>query len=122
MKIRSGFVSNSSSSSFVIVAPKAAVDKVLGGLKNDYERAVVKHIMKKEKFLGQSICVFSGATGNYDSWEYNFDASAHDGFVSEDDEDAKDDEISPYPSDVFDDFCDKLKKETKDVITVESDF
>ncbi len=78
MKIRSGFVSNSSSSSFVVVAPKAIVEEVLNTLR-PYERAVAEHVRGGTKnFMGQEVNVFQGMTGNYDSWEYAFEYEGGD--------------------------------------------
>ncbi len=70
MKIRSGFVSNSSSSSFVIVARKSDVDAILKEM-NDYDRAVVNHVSAGEKqAFGDTLSIFQGSTGNEDSWEW----------------------------------------------------
>lgn len=70
MKIRSGFVSNSSSSSFVIVAPTAAVEKVVSSL-TPYEKAIVDYLVTGRKtFMGQPVTIFGGMQGNYDSLEY----------------------------------------------------
>jgi hypothetical protein len=80
MKIRSGFVSNSSSSSFVIVAPKDVVDVVMATL-NPYEQAVAKHVqLSDKKFMGGTVSIFQGSTGNDDSWEYCFE---YDGEIPE---------------------------------------
>jgi hypothetical protein len=73
MKIRSGFVSNSSSSSFVVIAPKSVVDEVLATL-TPYEKAVAEHVRcGTRKFLGQEVSIFQGSQGNSDSWEYCFE-------------------------------------------------
>jgi len=53
MKIRSGFVSNSSSSSFVIIVAKDVHDKALADPSvTDYFRAVIEAIMDKNKIFG----------------------------------------------------------------------
>jgi len=73
MKTRNGFVSNSSSSSFVIVAPKDIVDNVLKTL-TPYEQEVAKYVQICEKeFMGKMVTIFQGSTGNDDSWEYGFE-------------------------------------------------
>jgi hypothetical protein len=70
MKIRSGFVSNSSSSSFVIVARKSDVDAILTEM-NDYDRAVVNHVSVGDKqAFGETLAIFQGSTGNDNSWEW----------------------------------------------------
>jgi hypothetical protein len=73
MKIRNGFVSNSSSSSFVIIIPKEVADKVKETL-TPYEKVVVDHIGSTEKKFGSTdIVVHQWQSGNYSSFEY-FDA------------------------------------------------
>ena len=78
MKTRNGFVSNSSSSSFVIVVPTETYDKVVATL-SDLEKRMVKHMGSKSKTLfGKNISVISGVSGNYDSLE-GFDPYDNDG-------------------------------------------
>lgn len=82
MKTRQGFVSNSSSSSFVVIAPKDVVETVLQTL-TPYEQAVAKHVkVNDRKFMGGTVSIFQGSTGNQDSWEYGFE---FEGETSEDD-------------------------------------
>ena len=50
MKIRSGFVSNSSSSSFVLLIEKDIHDKIVGSLK-DWEQEVFKKLEKNEEII-----------------------------------------------------------------------
>lgn len=109
MKIRSGFVSNSSSSSFVVVAPKKVVDKVLSEM-DGYEQAVINFVKQNKTFVGIPVSVLSCMTGNLDSWEYGFDSK----------KEAKkagiDPDETPSTYDVWDDFIEKLGKETTDYI------
>lgn len=75
MKIRSGFVSNSSSSSFtVIMSPEQ--EKTWKEQLNVYEKQVVEYgddyegVAREEKdFNGQPVIVYSGYSGNYDCFE-----------------------------------------------------
>jgi len=102
MKTRNGFVSNSSTSSFVCIAAKAAVLAVFEKT-SVYVRAVAEHVMSEKKFLGSEICVFQGSQGNCDSWEYGF---------NEDDNIPKPDEnFGTYEA--WEEFVSLLKEETK---------
>lgn len=110
MKIRSGFVSNSSSSSFVVIAPKSVVDDTLHKMSTN-EKAAVNWIKTEDKlFCGKMVSIFQGVTGNYSSWE-DFEYPED---VDEDDEDI-------YASEVFEDFTERLKKSTNDVIEISTD-
>lgn len=101
MKTRQGFVSNSSSSSFVVIAPKDVVDTVLKSL-TPYEQAVAQHVRQGDKkFMGGTVAIFQGSTGNNDVWEYCFE------FEGETPEDA-----STY--DAWETFVTKLKETGKE--------
>ena len=54
MKVRSGFVSNSSSSSFVICATLDVWEKILKEL-NEYEIKLANHFFNDRKFGGQTV-------------------------------------------------------------------
>jgi hypothetical protein len=69
MKIRQGFVSNSSSSNFVIVTDKENHQYTLRSLP-EFVRAVVDSLEgKKVKFLGKDCFVFSVVEGDYSTFE-----------------------------------------------------
>jgi len=55
MKTRNGFVSNSSSSSFVAIIEKSTFDKVLSMLKDDRDKKVIKHVANKESRFGKTL-------------------------------------------------------------------
>jgi len=96
MKTRNGFVSNSSSSSFIVMTSKENYDKVLAG-SDSYIRAMMKGMSVSEhKFLGRDVVSFGifngmGGEGTLD-WicideeipedaEYNYPSCAFDKFV-----------------------------------------
>ena len=69
MKIRQGFVSNSSSSSFVIVMTKEQEVEWKDKL-NLYEKQMLEsddvYLGREEKiFAGKDVIIYSGTTGNY---------------------------------------------------------
>lgn len=69
MKIRSGFVSNSSSSSFLILLTKEAYDEVISGV-DPLAQAVVEQLSRKTKFLGTECVAYSRMSGNHDDFDW----------------------------------------------------
>lgn len=67
MKIRSGFVSNSSSSSFVLVVTKEAYDKVLTN-EDPITRAILGAVMGAETVLGRECMTYGYCSSEY-RWE-----------------------------------------------------
>jgi hypothetical protein len=110
MKYRNGFVSNSSSSSFVVVVAKETADKVLGGM-DKYDQSVINFIRKDQTFLGKNVSVFTCMTGNMSSWEWEWDIKkeARKAGITESE--------APYVDEVWENFRDRLKKETRDMIS-----
>jgi hypothetical protein len=73
MKIRTGFVSNSSSSSFVMLATVENHEKALESL-NDLQRAIINamsHCFKKHKIFGQDLIMLNYMAGEYSSLPEN---------------------------------------------------
>ena len=70
MKVRHGFVSNSSSSSYTIITTKAIHDEVMATL-SQFEQEVIKRLgVETQKFLGQDVVSIGCTSGNYSSFEY----------------------------------------------------
>jgi len=70
MKIRNGFVSNSSSSSFVLVVPKELHEKVLSEINDEYVRAVVETIAQDKVVFGKDCYLFEDFNMQQcDPWE-----------------------------------------------------
>lgn len=64
MKIRTGFVSNSSSSSFCLFASKEAFTKALQSC-SDVEKRIISEFTEQKKFMGKEIWKYSYLSGNY---------------------------------------------------------
>jgi hypothetical protein len=73
MKIRNGFVSNSSSSSFLLVTTKTNYDKVLEELSlSEEEQELLKDcddLFGTKKVFGQDLITISYVEGNYSDFE-----------------------------------------------------
>lgn len=124
MKTRNGFVSNSSSSSFVIVVPTTVVDEVIKDY-TPYEKKFINFVRKNKEFMGVNISLFSGCTGNEDSWEYNFDFTKKRDDMDEDIVDEEDiiQNNRDYFYEVWNEFIKKLKKAAgKNIISDDMEF
>ena len=71
MKTRSGFVSNSSSSSFILFASKEAFDAALADC-SELEKKIAAHFIEKDtkQFLGRDVCSYSYCSGNCGDYAY----------------------------------------------------
>lgn len=68
MKIRHGFVSNSSSSSFLAIIPKADWETVMNG-RSPLTKAVAEELISPAKFCGMDLIEFSYIAGQYDTFD-----------------------------------------------------
>lgn len=74
MKIRTGFVSNSSSSSFVALMSKEKYDELISKMDDPLHRAVVEELSSETTFMGKECVKYSYMSGNYSYLEYMSEA------------------------------------------------
>ena len=85
MKIRMGFVSNSSSSSFVIITTKENHERVLSAM-TEQQREVIGQIVVSKKFLDRDIVYLGGISGG-DGYPYdNIDITCGGKFIEHNDD------------------------------------
>lgn len=102
MKIRNGFVSNSSSSSFMIALKEEDFNEIYKGL-SPLEKELVDHLGTEEKkAFGINLRVLSGMEGNYSSFE-DFSSDLE---LTEEEESDLDDQ---GPECIFDKVLDKFR-------------
>jgi hypothetical protein len=125
MKIRSGFVSNSSSSSFVLFTSKENYDKVYKEF-DALEKAVADYVSSNGgTFNGIPLIKLGYISGNYDSfedWEPKFSKKDKDQLKKDwdiDDDDHFEDELSERLCEVRENIETKLKKSGDCIIHVE---
>jgi hypothetical protein len=68
VKNQYGFVSNSSSSSFIIIMTEEDFKKLYDEV-DSYQKEVISLLVDSQKFNGQVVKVISGISGNYSSFE-----------------------------------------------------
>lgn len=69
MKVRKGFVSNSSSSSFIVLITKEAYDEIIKDI-DPFAQAVVEQLSGKTQFLGTECVSYNHTSGNYTDFEW----------------------------------------------------
>jgi hypothetical protein len=125
MKTRSGFVSNSSSSSFVAIVEKSVFEKALENLKDERDRKVIKHVAQKQNKFGKTLMTvneysdsggFSNLFGEGD--DFDFEAAG----ITEEEVNEPYDDGSGYEDEaytpsaaiyVFHDVLEKMMKKNK---------
>jgi hypothetical protein len=113
MKIRTGFVSNSSSSSFVLFVLKDDYDKVVKSL-SKLEKDILSYTNPQNiKAFGKQLVKLGYVSGNYSTYE----DYSYDGNLTEEEQEKLDDESAGC---IMDEIIEKLNK--GDCLTDRQDF
>lgn len=112
MKVRTGFVSNSSTSSYVLVVPKKNFEKVLKN-SNELTKELIKKlgIHKFKKAFGKELCVLYWLEGNSNIVDFLDDTNFVRKFMKDEDEDEFE-----LIFETFDNFIQSLKKDKNNYI------
>lgn len=121
MKVRQGFVSNSSSSSFVIFASKEVFDAVLADL-NDLQKKVANlFISESETFLGREVMSYSYCSGNNGDYYYEqVEEVVNSQDENGDDENESLDEMVDFAFDEFEKLIEGKAKEMGEGVLTDS--
>lgn len=124
MKIRQGFVSNSSSSSFIVVITKSVFDDALKLIEDKRYVKVLKYISKPEKRWGEKLVAIHEYTdtGGYSSifGEGDNECGLTDEELHRDETDDGDGDLF-YPSEALDELQNALEKLKKTNPKVDED-
>ena len=112
MKIRTGYVSNSSSSSFVLIVDKQFWDTEVSKLNEDQKKVVNVYCSNTENF--KDMIIFNWMTGN--NGDYIWEEIARE-FEDDENPDEKRDEMMEW----FDDFVGELEKNKDKVKSISVD-
>lgn len=123
MKIRNGWVSNSSSSSFVIFASREAFDAALEGL-TDIEKKIANLFISKksEDFLGRKVYSYSYCSGNNGDYYYDQvrDVICNVALNENEDEDELNDKYMDFAFGGFESLVTKKAKEMGEGVLTDS--
>lgn len=116
MKIRQGFVSNSSSSSFVIFASKEAFEATLAEC-SEIEKKVAKMFLtdKPTTFLGKEVLSYSYCSGNNGDWYYDQVRNALNSEEFDDEEDNEDEDEDEMQNFAFGGFESRVTKKAEEM-------
>lgn len=115
MKIRQGFVSNSSSSSFVIAATLPAVKEALSRMKDDREIKIIESIMETDTVFGTKAKIIKELRtldGVSSIWGYNGNAESE--ILEKAKVERPDNEEDWTPSDVVYNYVNIIEKMAKE--------
>jgi len=124
MKMRNSFVSNSSSSSFILITTKENFDKNMKDADKN-TKFVVKALSKKVKSFGKNLMILESFDCDEKGWSTFGDIDVLE-FISEERKAADDyddgEEIYEHREEKFSRFCAKVMKDKKNCIVIKNDF
>jgi hypothetical protein len=114
MKIRNGFVSNSSSSSFICAVRKTTHDEAIAKMQ-ERERTIIEKTVFFKKAFGLELAVrgqMNDCGGNYSYTGQLYNDDDEEIIIKDEDGEEFEENLIQYAIEIYDDLCDEIEKDS----------